>query len=102
MDLPDAYSLYWKRRKEVQRPWWNRVFDAMESKRVIEAERIVIHFELNLVCSVEDRDHLRDIHPIADVQLLRNGVDLGDISIQKSRLLTRQYIVVYRQYGLCA
>ncbi len=76
LDLPDAYSLYWKRRKEVQRPWWNRVFDAMESKRVIEAERIVIHFELNLVCSVEDRDHLRDIHPIADVKLLRNGVDL--------------------------
>ena len=76
LDLPDAYSLYWKRRQEVQRPWWNRLFDSIESKRVIEAERVVINFELNLVCSVEDRDHMKNFHPVADIELLRNGVDL--------------------------
>jgi sugar transferase (PEP-CTERM/EpsH1 system associated) len=76
LDLPDAYSLYWKRRKEVERPWWNRIFDALESKRVIEAEKVIFKYDLNLVCSVEDRDHLLKIHPGSNVKLLRNGVDL--------------------------
>lgn len=76
LDLPDAYSLYWQRRKEVDRPWWNRVFDALESKRVIEAEKVVFDYDLNLVCSVEDRDHLKSLHQGANVALLRNGVDL--------------------------
>jgi sugar transferase (PEP-CTERM/EpsH1 system associated) len=76
LDLPDAYSLYWKRRKEVKRPWYNRVFDSLESGRVIEAEKVVHQYDLNLVCSVEDRDHLLNIHPGAEVGLLRNGVDL--------------------------
>lgn len=76
LDLPDAYSLYWERRKSVQRPWFNRIFDAMESKRVIEAEKVVHQYDLNLVCSVEDRDHLLQLHKGAPVDLLRNGVDL--------------------------
>jgi polysaccharide biosynthesis protein PslH len=76
LDLPDAYSLYWKRRKEVDRPWWNQIFDSIESKRVIEAEKVVFEYDLNLVCSVEDRDHLLEIHDGANVKLLRNGVDL--------------------------
>ncbi len=76
LDLPDAYSLYWKRRKEVKRPWYNRIFDSLESGRVIEAEKVVYKYDLNLVCSVEDRDHLLEVHPGAQVDLLRNGVDL--------------------------
>ena len=76
LDLPDAYSLYWQRRKEVDRPWWNKLFDALESKRVIEAEKVVFDYDLNLVCSVEDRDHLLQLHKGAEVKLLRNGVDL--------------------------
>ncbi|MFT5513273.1 MAG: glycosyltransferase involved in cell wall biosynthesis [Bacteroidia bacterium] len=80
LDLPDAYSLYWKRRKEVDRPWWNRLFDTLESKRVIEAEKVVFDYDLNLVCSVEDRDHLLKIHPGSKVKLLRNGVDLETFS----------------------
>lgn len=76
LDLPDAYSLYWKRRKEVDRPWWNRIFDSIESKRVIEAEKVVFEYDLNLVCSVEDRDHLLELHKESSVKLLRNGVDL--------------------------
>ncbi|MBI1305545.1 MAG: glycosyltransferase [Bacteroidetes bacterium] len=76
LDLPDAYSLYWQRRKSVQRPLLNRIFDNLESKRVIRYESVVNQFDLNLVCSVEDRDHLRKIHPKARIDLLRNGVDL--------------------------
>jgi hypothetical protein len=41
LDLPDAYSLYWQRRNEVDRPWWNKLFDSLESKRVIEAEKVL-------------------------------------------------------------
>ena len=76
LDLPDAYSLYWQRRNEVDRPWWNKLFDSLESKRVIEAEKVIFEYDLNLVCSVEDRDHLLQIHPGSRVELLRNGVDL--------------------------
>jgi sugar transferase (PEP-CTERM/EpsH1 system associated) len=82
LDLPDAYSLYWKRRKEVARPFLNKLFDNMESKRVVEYERVVYDFDLNLVCSVEDRDHLRIVHPKANIQLLRNGVDLEQFNYQ--------------------
>ncbi len=76
LDLPDAYSLYWKRRMEVKRPLINRLFDALESKRVIEEEKVLLNYDLNLVCSVEDRDHLLEVHPGSNVKLLRNGVDL--------------------------
>ncbi|MCB9261746.1 MAG: glycosyltransferase [Flavobacteriales bacterium] len=76
LDLPDAYSLYWQRRKTVKRPLLNRIFDALESKRVVQYEKVVYDFDLNLVCSVEDRDHLLNIHPKSNIGLLRNGVDL--------------------------
>ena len=76
LDLPDAYSLYWERRKSVPRKWLNRVFDRIESKRVIRAEKSLYDYDLNLACSVEDRDHLRDLHEGAKVELLRNGVSL--------------------------
>jgi glycosyltransferase involved in cell wall biosynthesis len=77
LDLPDAYSLYWERRKSVKRKWYNRFFDSMESKRVIEAENVLHQFDLNLVCSVEDRDFLIKKHKTDKIKLLRNGVDLG-------------------------
>ena len=77
LDLPDAYSLYWERRKKVQRKWYNRLFDSLESKRVIKAEEVLHQFDLNLVCSVEDRDFLIEKHQTNKIKLLRNGVDLS-------------------------
>lgn len=82
LDLPDAYSLYWQRRKQVERPWYNRVFDNLESSRVVRYEKVVYDYDLNLVCSVEDRDHLLETHQGAHVGLLRNGVDLDNFSYQ--------------------
>jgi sugar transferase (PEP-CTERM/EpsH1 system associated) len=76
LDLPDAYSLYWQRRKQVHRKWYNQLFDAIESARVIRAEKVLLKFDLNLVCSVEDRDFLIKRHKTDKVKLLRNGVDL--------------------------
>lgn len=77
LDLPDAYSLYWERRKSVKRKWYNRFFDSLESERVIKAENVLHQFDLNLVCSVEDRDFLIKKHKTNKIKLLRNGVDLG-------------------------
>lgn len=76
LDLPDAYSLYWERRKKVKRPLLNRIFDAIESKRVVRAEKVLHDFDLTLVCSVEDRDYMRQRHQTDKIELLRNGVDL--------------------------
>ncbi|MCB9246107.1 MAG: glycosyltransferase [Flavobacteriales bacterium] len=76
LDLPDAFSLYWERRNQVPRAWYNRVFDALEAKRVRSYERITSVFELNLACSIEDLEHLKAAHPNAAFALLRNGVDL--------------------------
>lgn len=82
LDLPDAYSLYWERRKKVERPWYNRIFDHLESSRVIRYEKVLKRFELSLLCSVEDRDHIRKLHPGTHAELLRNGVDLELFSYQ--------------------
>lgn len=82
LDLPDAYSLYWERRKKVERPWYNRIFDAIESRRVKQAEKVLHEFDLNLACSVEDRDHLIHLHKSHQVKLLRNGVDLETFAFQ--------------------
>lgn len=76
LDLPDAYSLYWERRKSVPRKLINRIFDRVESRRVVRAEKCLHDYQLNLACSVEDRDHLRKVHQGAQVELLRNGVNL--------------------------
>lgn len=93
LDLPDAFSLYWQRRSMVPRPWWQRLFDKVEQKRIARYEQILNHFPLNLVCSVEDLDFLKEQHPKARIDLLPNGVDSkafqpGDAhAIQKKRLL---------------
>ena len=76
LDLPDAFSLYWTRRKNTKRPWYNRLFDPIELKRLKKYETRMRVFSLNLACSVEDRDYLRSSYKDADFELLRNGVDL--------------------------
>lgn len=76
LDLPDAFSLYWERRKKVKRPLINRIFDAVESRRVLRYEKVASQFDLNLACSIEDIGHLRKTHPGPDFELLRNGVNL--------------------------
>jgi sugar transferase (PEP-CTERM/EpsH1 system associated) len=76
LDLPDAYSMYWERRKQLKRSWYNRFFDFFESRRVIQYEKVVEQYPLSLLCSVEDLKHMKKTHPNARFGLLRNGVDL--------------------------
>lgn len=75
LDLPDAFSLYWERRRQTARPWYLRWFENMEYRRVAAYEHVLHCYPLNLVCSVEDLAYLRKKEPGARIELLPNGVD---------------------------
>ncbi len=76
LDLPDAFSLYWQRRKSVARSLPSRILDNIESARVLKYEKLILQaFNLNLVCSMEDLKFLKDKHKIEHIRLLPNGVD---------------------------
>lgn len=79
LDLPDAYSLYWKRRVEAKKglmKWFART----EQQRVSAYEQILEAYNLSLVCSREDQAYLCEDQGISNVQLLPNGVDLTTFS----------------------
>lgn len=76
LDLPDAFSLYWQRRKKIKRNIFSKLLDSIESKRVYKYEKYILNqFNLNLVCSLEDQKHLIIEHQNNQVKLLPNGVD---------------------------
>jgi len=75
IDLPDAYSLYWKRRSSVRRNLALKMFDRLEFRKILQFEKIIEHFDLALVCSEEDREFLSRQHTALNIQILPNGVD---------------------------
>ncbi|MDI1233625.1 MAG: glycosyltransferase [bacterium] len=76
LDLPDAFSLYWQRRKTVKRNFFVTVLDNIESKRVLAYEKFILNeFNLNLVCSAEDMNFLINAHGVKNINVLPNGVD---------------------------
>lgn len=79
LDLPDAYSLYWKRRIEGS-TGIRRLFAQVEQARVFDYESVLERYDLSLVCSREDMEYLRAEKEIANVALLPNGVDLDTFS----------------------
>ena len=76
LDLPDAFSLYWERRKSVKRNWLVSIFENIEQRRVLKYERIMSKYNLSLVCSYEDLDYLKKTQFANNLRLLPNGVDL--------------------------
>lgn len=80
LDLPDAYSLYWKRRTEMRNSFLIDLFHKIEYRKVLNYEEIIKEFDLNLVCSQEDKDFLIDKHQIDYIDLLANGVDITSFS----------------------
>lgn len=79
LDLPDAYSLYWKRRIENKKGFL-KIFTKQEYKNVFRYEDILKKYNLTLVCSREDQQYLIKEKGIKTVQLLPNGVDLTTFS----------------------
>ena len=96
LDMPDAFSLYWKRRVESATNPVVRLFNSMEQKRVERYEpKVMSRYNLSLVCSAEDLEYLKDKHHISSIALLPNGVDLDtfaakdhDYSHNKTLLFT--------------
>ena len=81
LDLPDAFSLYWKRRQSVSRGPLRQWFERMEQGRVLQFEAAMLsRYDLSLVCSAEDLAYLRQQHGTASLDLLPNGVDLDTFS----------------------
>lgn len=77
LDLPDAYSLYWERRTKMKSGLFKKLFHKVEFKKVLKYEEIIKKFDLNLVCSEEDKEFLIDKHKISYIDILPNGVDLS-------------------------
>ncbi len=75
LDLPDAFSLYWERRKTVKRGLLTTLFENIEQRRVLRYEPILKQYDLTLACSVEDIDYLERTHHTGNLRLLANGVD---------------------------
>lgn len=77
LDLPDAFSLYWKRRLEISGNAVKKRLEKMEFERVYQFEREMIGaFNKVLTCSAEDKDYLEKEHGATNLALLPNGVDL--------------------------
>jgi sugar transferase (PEP-CTERM/EpsH1 system associated) len=76
LDLPDAFSLYWERRKNVKRSLAVTMFENMEQRRVLKYEKVLREYNMSLVCSAEDLTYLEDHHHSGNLRLLPNGVDL--------------------------
>jgi sugar transferase (PEP-CTERM/EpsH1 system associated) len=74
LDLPDAYSLYWKRRIDAT-TGLKKIFNAAEFKRIKNYESILNQFDQTLVCSREDKSWLETQQNIHNVAILPNGVD---------------------------
>lgn len=74
LDLPDAYSLYWKRRIDAT-SGIKQLFNKTEFNRVKAYEPILNQFEQTLVCSREDKSWLETQQNINNVAILPNGVD---------------------------
>ena len=76
LDLPDAFSLYWERRKTVKRGLLTAIFENIELGRVLKYEKILEEYNLALACSAEDLTYLEQTHTTGNLRLLPNGVDL--------------------------
>jgi len=75
LDLPDAFSLYWKRRANNSINYLNRIFEITEYNRVKNFEiNFVSRFKKVLVCSHEDQIYLQELG-LKTVDILENGVD---------------------------
>ncbi len=74
LDLPDAFSLYWKRRLEKQ-SGIKKLLNKIEYNRLLQYENVLNDFDKVLVCSKEDKEYLEQVQQIAKVDILPNGVD---------------------------
>ncbi|MCK9481585.1 MAG: glycosyltransferase family 4 protein [Bacteroidia bacterium] len=76
LDLPDAFSMYWERRKNQAAGVLKKMFNTMEFKRLEKYELILKRFNLCVACSKEDVNYLIKKHELTNIKVLPNGVDV--------------------------
>ena len=93
LDLPDAFSLYWQRRRDQSQHFLQKLFASTEFNRLFKFEQEMIpQFAKTLVCSTVDQEFLKQSTG-ANVELLENGVDINqfyprnDIDFVNGRIL---------------
>lgn len=84
LDLPDAYSLYWKRRSLLKGNFLKSWFGRAEYRKVLTYEEIIRDFDLTLVCSEEDRILLSGKLKYDRIRILANGIDLTEFGSYKA------------------
>lgn len=83
LDLPDAFSMYWKRRYHSAKNPFIKGFNFLEYKRLNHFEiQTIPTFPQTLVCSKEDQRYLSEIDG-AKVDVLPNGVDTKTFASSK-------------------
>ena len=93
LDLPDAYSMYWKRKVEQEKRPIQKKIKEIEYYKVLQYEKKLIEFDKVLVCSREDQQYLIDTHELNNVEILPNGVDIRtfkkevDVSVEHKLVL---------------
>ena len=95
LDLPDAFSLYYKRRNNTDRPWYNRLVDSIEISRLVNAERVIKQYNKTLVCSQEDKAYLDKLHRTDNIDILLNGVDLETFDVGEGHDYSQNNIVLF-------
>lgn len=93
LDLPDAFSLYWKRRELAAKNPLDKAFRSLEFSRLAQYEKWMLpKFPQSLVCSAEDRDYLINAGN-TNVDVLPNGVNLKSFSPQGSDAIIKNRIL---------
>jgi len=92
LDLPDAFSLYWKRRIDKSKNQFDRFFAKIEYKRLLSYEQRMLDFKLNLVCSKEDMHYLQSVHKIKNIALLPNGVDVNTFAFSTVSFISNRIL----------
>lgn len=95
LDLPDAFSLYFKRRNETERPFFGKLIDRIEIGRLVNREKDILKYDKTLVCSAEDKAYLEKLHKADNVELLMNGVDLSTFAIGEGHDYSQNTNVVF-------
>ena len=95
LDLPDAFSLYFKRRNETDRPLINRLIDSIEIGRLTKAEKVITAYDKTLVCSVEDKKYLEKLHKTDNIDILLNGVDLDTFDVKEGHDYSHNHTLLF-------
>lgn len=94
LDLPDAFSLYWKRRYEKETNIFLKQFNRIEYLRLSRFEKEIIpNFKKTLVCSKEDQQYLEK-STNSPIDLLQNGVDVESFYPDKS-IVFKPYRILF-------